>query len=109
MDTLFPSARPHTHVPAHLRADIIASHARPMCRLTTSDAWFRAKLCQRLEDGTSAAITPDRAARLADYSDAWPPHLQAPDNRLSEVERGRLRAGPAIRAAIDRATKGATP
>jgi hypothetical protein len=90
-----------------MRADIIASASHPKPRIICSDAWFQAKQCQLLEDGTRATITSDRAARLADYSDAWPPHLQAPrGHRDSDLAAAIARAVPTIKAAAKRARSG---
>lgn len=59
---IYSSGRPATPVHPDIRQGVIAgpNGAHPMA----SDCWLLLKEQQQLEDGTSAAISPERLARL---------------------------------------------
>lgn len=88
-----------THIPTPIRAGLIVPDSGLLPRSVAISCWLAAKSAQRLEDDTSGSITPERMMRLDRMPHYWPEPVSLP---VSEVEAGRLRATPAIRAACAR-------
>ncbi|GGF43947.1 hypothetical protein SAMN05216376_105214 [Mameliella alba] len=78
-------------IPRDFTADLVVPPSGAVDRITSLDAWLRLKARQQLEDGTSAAIDPQRLSRLL--------RLPTPVN---EIDAALARALPATRAAIAR-------
>ncbi|WP_300534658.1 hypothetical protein [uncultured Mameliella sp.] len=78
-------------IPRDFAADLLVPPSGAVDRITCLDAWLRLKARQQLEDGTSAAIEPQRLSRLL--------RLPTPCN---EIDAARINALPATRAAIAR-------
>lgn len=87
----------HTNIPpAYLGAVIVPRDGR-MLPVVTTDAWFRLKELQQLEDGSSARINWERRDRLADMPSTHPATV------ANEIDAILNRARPRIAAACARA------
>ncbi|WP_136441606.1 hypothetical protein [Pacificoceanicola onchidii] len=60
------------------------------------DAWLSLKEAQRLEDGTSGAINPERMARLEAMPSHWPTVRQQQNEVLASLDAARPRITAAI-------------
>ncbi|GAA4218536.1 hypothetical protein GGQ68_002491 [Sagittula marina] len=83
-------------------SDLIVSK-RPPDALKSFESWRAAKEAQTLEDGTSARITPDRAARLhrmrAQHC-AWPIVPVNDDTLAAYIDAARPRITAAVQARL---------
>ncbi|KHQ50352.1 hypothetical protein [Mameliella alba] len=82
-------------IPRDFTADLVVPPSGAVDRITSLDAWLRLKARQQLEDGTSAAIDPQRLSRLLRLPTAVP-------DPVNEIDAALARALPATRAAIAR-------
>lgn len=93
--------RHSTPIPAHLARILTPAAGTLPPRALAQDAWLHLKEAQRLEDGTSARITPDRLMRLERTPNYWPASTSA--DQKSSLDAAIARALPATRAAIQAA------
>lgn len=99
---VYPSGRDATSL-VHTQTNALIIGATLPNPIIATDAWLAAKEAQTLEDGTSARITPDRAARLhrmrAQHC-AWPIVPVKDDTLAAYIDAARPRITAAVQARL---------